>query len=470
LYYNFYDYLTAEFQPSGEYHLSRDEEKFVDELFTKLRGPNPAKEINDAIQKLKQGQGDVNQVLNAITRYSSELEAKDQYRKAAFQYYTGVRIIHEFYDDKEVEKQWLLKVSECMIKASGEYTTWDDIDGGAACIAIAAILRMLAGYWEIPQFMTEFNEKFQDKIPNGKYAAGIIYIPFDIMNGIKEINAELIQRAESYTETYLFSHKDGQLFKDSIRDVLNMARTKMMDQIKLPRIQAEVTFPPDIVYGEEFPAKVRIVNEGEGDAGEVTSKVDIPKDINIVSGETKMSFPSLKTGEQHEFNYKFVCPTGEGSFETKHEIRINVSYKDLLGNSRSTQLGPFELTIRQFRKADELNIELEKLITSSEEVVSLLKECASNETASSALDFWNSMFNSCKEQISNGEFALAELNIKNAGTFINNIGKTAALAIKSQLEDSEILKESLKTMVEELTNASNNANKIKANFEKALTP
>ena len=203
---------------------------------------------------------------------------------------------------------------------------------------------------------------------------------------------------------------------------------------------------------------------------EVTSKVDIPKDIKIISGETKMTFPSLKTGERHEFNYKFVCPTGEGSFETQHEMRINVSYKDLLGNSRSTQLGPFEIIAREFRKADELNIELEKLLTSSDEIISSLKEYPSNETASSALEFWNGTLNSCKEQISKGEFALAELNMTNAESFINNIGKTAALGVKSQEEDALTFKESLKTMADELSKANENAKIIKNNFEKALTP
>ncbi|MFW9994715.1 MAG: hypothetical protein ACFFD4_21915 [Candidatus Odinarchaeota archaeon] len=448
--------------------MTSDEERFVDELFAKIRGPNPAKEITDAIAKLKQGQGDVAQVLNAITEYSSQLETRNEFRKAAFQYYTGVRIIKEFYDDKNIEIQWLLKVSDLLVKASAEYTTWEDIDGGAACITIASLLRVLAGYWEIPQFMTEFAEKYKDQIPQGKYAAGMVYIPYDVLNAVNDINAELIQRADSYAESYLFSHKASQLFRDSVREVLDIARKKMLDKIKLPRIQATAVFTPDIIFGEEFIAKVFIANEGEGEASTVTCQAEVPHLVNLVSGEATFTYQALKPSERYEVNYTFICPTGEGAEEVQKDFKINVTYQDLLGNKRSTQL-VYEIIIRQFRKSDELKNKLNTLMSSNEETLSSLKQNERNKAAAGALEFWNQSVENSKEQIANGNFALAERNIELIGAFISNVGKSTAELARNYENDKIEMKEVMKTISEELGKAKTSVDKIKTNFEKVLT-
>ncbi|MHA2296275.1 MAG: hypothetical protein ACXAEU_17340 [Candidatus Hodarchaeales archaeon] len=450
--------------------MSSDEERFVDELFMKIKGPNPAKEISDAIALLKQGQGDVNSVLSAIQKYSSQLESRNEFRKASFQYYTGVRIIKEFFEDKNTENQWLLKVSDLLIKASAEYTTWEDIDGGAACMTMAALLRILAGHWEVPQFMTEFTEKFKDQITQGKYASGMVYIPYDILNSVNDIKAELIQRAESYTETYLFSHKATQLFRDSVREVLDIARKKMMDKIKLPRIQATANFPPDIIFGEEFTTKVVIANEGEGEAKTVTCQADIPHLVNLVSGDATFTYQELKPGENYEVNYRFICPTGEGATEIQKDFKIGVTYQDLLGNKRTTQLGPFEIVIRQFRKTDELNLKLEKQLADNAEILSSLKENEKVEAAAIALEFWNQSIDSCKEQIAGGKFGLAEEGLELLSKFMTNVGKTTADLARTYENDKTNVKDTLKIMSEELDKAKNNVDKMKSNFEKALTP
>lgn len=339
------------------------------ELFEVLKASNTAGDIQKALAQLRElsqagriSVSEVNNVLTLLNSYGNQLETKAQYKKAAHQFYTGGRVVNEFFPDSaEARNQWFNRSSEMIKKSGDDHASFQDIDGAAACYTISSLLKFIVtdGEWEIPKEMEAFVEKYRDQLPNGKWASGCVYIPYDIVGAIKNIDPSLMERAESYTSTYLLINlKVSELFVDGIRETLQLARKKLTANLKLPKLNVDLQIPQDSVFNEEFQVKIKLVNTGEGIASNIKFELKIPQNLAILDGNLIKTLDSLQSQESQALEYKFRYPEETGVSEKVIELIGELNYKNVLNDTRSLPLGPYDLIIRSFRKSDELESKL----------------------------------------------------------------------------------------------------------------
>ena len=362
---------------------------FMDELNAKVGGQRSAKkDYKQVITELNslegnQAQKKLNEELTAFSNEAKTLEEKSKWKEAAVIYFEGSMILKEILGIKDTTfQQWVDRSAQCLVNLANEYITWKEVDRSSAAIAVANLIHFLKGEWTLLPAYTDFNNKHGDQIQTGKTAAQSLWIPYDLVNSIEQINAEFLQRAETYTQTALLTEtRVTETFRDAIYTVLGAAREAMTSKLKLPNLDTTGTLPKDIVFGEKFSLTVDIKNSGEGLAKNVTVTINKIDGLNLVNGSFTISYESLNTNDSKKVKLEFVCPTGEGVREKKFDLQGRVEYLDVINNKRQNPIGPYTIIVRAFRKSDELKEALSKVEKSSSDVLTKL-----NSFKSSAFD------------------------------------------------------------------------------------
>ncbi|MFX1513278.1 MAG: hypothetical protein ACFFCQ_11885 [Promethearchaeota archaeon] len=418
------------------------EEDLVDELFRSLEKSNTARDIREAFKTLyaarETGAANIREVasqaLQKLMTNANNLNQSGQYKKSAFHFFRGARVIHEFLpEEEEKEKEWLIASANGLIEAAKEHVMWKDVDGGAACMSIAALLRFLADNWNVEEFMGDFVKKTDFSLSKGP-ANGIVYIPYDLAGAVKDVNPQLLQRGENYIESYLFQVPVSSLFEDAIRDALKLTREKLMDVVKLPRIRANVKVSRDLVIGEEFPYSITIENIGEGIAQAISYSVELPSRIKLIAGQLKGGIDELEVQGTHSFDLRFICPTGEGEDQFFQEMNITVEFTDVIGNVRTMTLGPFEMEFKTFRVKDQLNQEIIELENEFTELITTLKSLPKEESAKSLseslLSGFNTFLTQARQGITEEEFEAVKVSLSSGRILMEKIATQSLNVLK----------------------------------------
>ena len=353
-------------------------------------------------------------------------------KEAAVIYFEGAMILKEILGESDTTfQQWVDKSSQCLVSLANEYITWKEVDRSSAAIAVANLIHFLKGKWSLLPAYTDFNNKYSIKIQTGKTAAQSLWIPYDLVNSIEQINAEFLQRAESYTQTALLTEtKVTESFRDAIYTVLSNAREAMTAKLKLPNLETTGALPKDIVFGEKFTLGVEIKNIGEGDAKNVTVAVNKISGLNLVNGSYSLSFESLSVNGNKKVSLEFVCPSGEGIKERKFDLVGKVEYLDIINNRRQNPIGPYTIIVRAFRKSDELKESLVKIDKTSSETLTKLNSFTSVDSevktpALAFINFYNTEKSEITKNIASGDFSKAEVEINVLDKVVKSIGSNS---------------------------------------------
>ncbi|MHA2226062.1 MAG: hypothetical protein ACXAC8_12705 [Candidatus Hodarchaeales archaeon] len=393
---------------------------FVNELFERLSKSTTANDVQEALSSLGSIQDPSERVRAAretvilIEKYTSELLDRGQYKNAAYQLFSGSQLIQNFLLDSEAENQWLRSSADALAKASQEYTSWDDLIGGAACMVIASLLRIQTGDWDIKQHLDSFVQAHDFSADQA--AAACLYIPYDLAGAVnpENPNPSLLHRASNYTESYLFNTKPAAMFVEGIKRTIELTRQKLMEVVKFPSIRAAYEFDHDVIFGEEFKFKVKIENTGEGVASSVVANIKIPSSITVVTGTNSISVSKLDTQARTETEFSLLCTTGEGKEEITVEIPVTVEYQDILMNKNSISLGSAQIVIRSEKQAQKLLDKLKPLENTILEEISPLKSLTVSDIQPliSSLDtILANISSTTKNNIQEGEFPAASIGL-----------------------------------------------------------
>lgn len=444
---------------------------FMDELNAKVGGGKSVKKDYKAIITELQAMGDnnrgkLNEELTSFSKEAQVLEEKSKWKEAAVIYFEGAMILREILGVTDSTfKQWVDRSSECLVNLANEYITWKEVDRSSAAISVANLIHFLKGEWTLLPAYTEFNQKYSSMIQTGKTASQSMWIPYDLVNSIDQMNAEFLQRAESYTQTGLLTEtKVTETFRDAIYTVLAAAREAMTSKLKLPNIETTGALPKDIVFGEKFSLEVDLKNIGEGDAKNVTVSIKKIDGLNLTSGSYTLSFESLKINGNKKFKLEFVCPSGEGIKERKFDLAGKVEYLDIINNRRQNPIGPYTIIVRAFRKADELKESLQKVSKSNTEVLDMFNSFKSSDSEAKPvsvafLDFYNAEQSQIQKDIQSGEFPRAEASISLLDNAVKKVG-TSSVQLASTFDTLN------KTINESKTTISLNIKSSKENLSK----
>ena len=447
---------------------------FKDELSARIGAQRSQKkdykQIISELQTLGEGnqrQKKLNEELTAFSTEAQALEEKGKWKEAGVLYFEGSMVLKEILGISDSTfQQWVDRSSQCMVNLANEYGAWKEYDRASAAIAVANLIHFLKGEWTLLPEYNDFNQKYSSMIQTGKTAAQSMWIPYDLVNAIDQINAEFLQRAESYTQTGLLTEtKVTEIFRDAIYTVLADARTAMTSKLKLPNIETTGALPKDIVFGEKFSLEVELKNIGEGDAKNVKVTINKMDGLNLTGGSYTLSFESLNVNKDKNVKMEFVCPSGEGIKERKFDLAGKVEYLDAINNRRQNPIGPYTIIVRAFRKADELKDNLAKAEKANEEVFNNIRTFTSSGTEVKTLaqnfsDFVSGQKSGISKNISAGEFAKAEASIEVLDSITKSVG-TSSIGLMSAFDDlSKTVNESKNVISTNLKTSKDNLAKI----------
>lgn len=437
----------------------------MNELFERLKRSTTGTDVQEALASLgnindpNERTRAANETVTLIEKYANELLERGQYKNAAYQYYSGSQVIQKFLSDPNSEKQWLRSSADALAKASQEHVSWDDLLGGAACMAISSLLRIQTGDWNVNQHLDTFIKSHDFSADQA--ATGCLYIPYDLTGAVnpENPNPSSLQRASNYTESYLLNTKPAAMFYEGIKRAIEIARQKLMTIVKFPSIRAVFEFDHDIIFGEEFKLLVKIENVGEGVASGVSALITIPQMLNVISGSNSISIALLKPNSYTEAEFLLLYPSGEGKEEMIIEIPVNVEYQDILLNKNSLSLGTAQIPIRFEKKAQKLLDQLKSLEETISKIIAPLKSIIFTEIQPLVTSF-NTLFeNICtetKNNIEKGEFSSASIGIDQLKRMQSFIDPFVDFLLKyneyskNMLEEFQTVKENTESLVNSL--------------------
>ncbi len=422
---------------------------FVNELFERLSKSNTANEVQTALASLNNIQDSIQrtkaarETIQLIQSYGQELDGKGQYKNAAYQYYSGSQVVKNFLNDSNLEFQWLLLSAKALANASQEHITWDDLIGGAACMTISSLLRIITGDWDVNKHLDEFIKSNDFSIDQA--ATGCLYIPYNLVTAINKTNPnpQLLQQASDFTEQYLMTTKPAAMFADGIKRALDLTRKILMENTKFPSVKTMFHYQTDIIFGENFPFTVKLKNIGEGTAFNITASINIPSNLTIVSGQDKIFHDQLEPNEITEGQFKLVCPSGEGIDEISIEIPVFAEFTDILGNKNSLSLGTAIFPIRSQKKGDKLT---NQLLLVKENLQTRMTPFESSdhlevkpiiEGMKSIID---NLVTSTENRISKGDFETAEAELEQLNQIQIFFGPLTNFLSSYQDQNSELIK------------------------------
>ncbi len=393
---------------------------FVNELFERLSKSNSANEVQTALASLTNIQDPIQrtkaarETLQLIQSYGKELDEKGQFKNAAYQYYSGSQVVKNFLNDPSLEYQWLVASAKALANASQEHITWDDLIGGAACMTISSLLRIITGDWDVNSHLDEFI-KANDFSVN-QAATACLYIPYNLVTAINKTNPnpQLLQQASDFTEQYLMTSKPAAMFSEGIKRALELTRQMLMENTKFPSVKAMFEYHTDIIFAENFPFSIKLENIGEGVAFNISTSINIPSNLTIVSGQNRIYKEQLQPGELSEEQFTLVCPSGEGNEEISIEIPVFAEFADILGNKNSLSLGTAIFPIRAIKKGDKLTEKLNQIQTNLQKYVTPFESSEHLEVKpiiDSMKSIIENLITSTENRITNGDFKSAEAEL-----------------------------------------------------------
>ena len=446
---------------------------FVNELFERLSNSTSANDVREALASLNSIQDAIQRkkaaqdTIQLIHGYGQELIERGQFKNAAYQFYSGSQVIKSFLNDEQLENQWLTSSALALAQASQEHISWDDLLGGAACMTISSLLRIITGDWDVNTHLDQFIKN--NDFTGNQIASACLYIPYNLANAITVNNPkpELLQQASDYTEQYLINTKPAAMFIDAIRRAIEGTRQILRESTKFPIIKAIFQYEHDIIFGEEFPFSVNIQNVGEGDATNVAAKIEIPENLSILGGQDTISVDLLKSRSETFTEFKLLCPVGEGKEEVLVQIPVAVEYLDILGNKNSLSLGSAIFSIRSEKKGLKLINKLDELKKILDDTLSPIKSSQNNDVqtiTNGLLSIISRINTSIEKGVNNGDFVSAELGLSRLKDLHEFIDPLTGFLVKFQ-DDSNILIDNIRRLKESSKELSKSLENLSSKFE-----
>ncbi|MFW9928478.1 MAG: hypothetical protein ACFFD1_03720 [Candidatus Thorarchaeota archaeon] len=420
----------------------------------------------DSLDKTER-QTKLQNLLSEFQTAAENYRSGKKYRESAHVFYLGGMLTrHYFPDNIQNFEPWFQNSVSNLINLAEEYLTWKEIDRAAASISLANLLTFLYDkQWELHDFYSNFLSSNSSMIQQGKTASGSLWVPNFIVSAIKELNSESLQQADQYAQMYLLAEaKTTNLYKEGIIQVFNLARERLSKAVKIPSLKVDSLLPKDLTFGEKFSLKLKIIKEGEGQIKNLSADMTDPKGITRVS-TNQNQISSLERSNQVELSWDYSHPVVKGKEEEILTFQGQVQFDDVLGNRRSFLLGPYSLTIRAFRKSDQLlkqinelhssikqqteKIQIEKPNTALEEhkrdifkFIENIVTASKNELQKGNFDGTNSLLvllNNIKE----GQLLNSEMNLVNDSQLAKNKSKDILNQIDKNIEQNNLISKNI---------------------------
>jgi hypothetical protein len=359
------------------------------------------------------------EAIKNFIRASEENKEKKQFRMSAQNLYYVVQIFKKLGSEDDWKAATSAVVDD-LINAAQEYLMWNEYDRGIILISTACFfLFSTEEFQTAEQLYLQYVEQIKDD-PGFTRAQQILYAAGHAIKAIKDSDTTSLLNAQQLVGSHLkpgLSQIVGDLFFPALDDAMDNVVKIFRSKIKLPKIVPEMKISRDLVLNEPADLTIFLENEGQGDAFNLTFKLNIPDGLEILEGNKEFTLNQLLAEETYE--YKLVVRGMSGIGEVTHELNANITFQDQLQTKQTMMIGPYDLTFREKSLVRGLEVELVEL---SEKTTALQKQMAATtvipeEAVKLMIDFVTTIIRESEEVIVKEEFETVQANIKSIEYF-----------------------------------------------------
>ncbi|TFG12713.1 hypothetical protein EU537_08440 [Candidatus Thorarchaeota archaeon] len=251
------------------------------------------------------------------------------------------------------------KAAEDLYSASSEHLMWGEdaeTKKGTALAMAASMLYLMIGEQEKAfqssrRFAAEHGSKL--RFPG---VVRLSQIPQMIEAAINSVDLDAFSDAERAAVTELkaaLASANASEFAPYVDKGIEMVREILRGKLKVPKISAHLDLPIDMTFTEELLLQANIVNNGDGNALDLSIEWFLDDGLDIVSGKKMMKLGTLKAGDGISLELH-VRATDELIGVKEYSIILRGSYKDKLNTEYSLQAGPGTLVLKDFKETEKL--------------------------------------------------------------------------------------------------------------------
>ncbi|MDH5402823.1 MAG: hypothetical protein OEY49_10060 [Candidatus Heimdallarchaeota archaeon] len=434
------------------------------ELFNKIgveATEDPATMLDKAIAELQAGNHHnakqlFDKVISATDANAKRFDEQNQHRSSAEEYYLQA-VAYGYMEKTEERDEIYKKVISNLLASSKTRFTFDDENGGITAVTLAGLVHLMFGDEAGAHSLYDEYVKFADTKQNPTNLKNILYSLGYLLAGLKNSDLQSVTEGQNFISTHLRPMlKVAKLagFEKLLNSVVSHTQSILHSRVKMPKIQFHSSVPSDLVFNDAFEISIDIENSGEGDANNMEFVLEVPKDIEILSGNTKENLGNLTGSAKVSKTFTLKFQTNEDLSEVVKQISGNVTFTDMLTNTHKQFLGDIELEIRSISKKTEYQNRLTEIKRNLEALNAkpvnefypvVLKNSLNEQT--------NDLTSSIASSIEEGKFKEAEFKLEFLGStmkWTDNVmhGDTAKAIIDAINSKLAKLEEELKTAKE----------------------
>ena len=295
---------------------------------------------------------------DAFAQSAQEYRAGKSFKKAAIFMCEAGDVYSDMADASKAVESYQVAADD-LLAASHEHLMWgEDAEtskGTAIAMASCMILIMIGKEADAFYRARTFNAENASKIrlPN---IVRLSQIPQMLETAIQTVNLDSFASAENAAVTELkaaLASAGSQEFTKYVDRGLDMVRELLRGKLKVPKISSQLVLPVDLTFSEEFPIRIIIKNEGEGEALNMKIEWSVDEGLSFVSGERSKSIPMLPPGESLDF--AVVVKSSEAIIGSKeYAILVRGTYSDKLQTDYSLQAGPAAVMLKDFKESEKI--------------------------------------------------------------------------------------------------------------------
>lgn len=295
---------------------------------------------------------------DSFAQSAAEYRAGKSFKKAALFMCEAGDVYSDMADASKAVEAYQ-GAADDLLAASREHLMWgEDAEtskGTALAMASCMLLIMVGKEADAFYRARTFNAENASKI-RLPAVIRLSQIPQMLETAIQTVNLDSFAAAENAAVTELkaaLATAGSQDFAKYVDRGLDMVRELLRGKLRVPKINSQLVLPVDLTFSEEFPLRIIIKNEGDGEALNMKIEWSLDDGLAFVSGERTKSIPVLPAGESLDFAV-VVKSSDEMIGSKEYAIVVRGTYSDKLQTDYSLQAGPAAVMLKDFKESEKI--------------------------------------------------------------------------------------------------------------------
>jgi hypothetical protein len=361
------------------------------------------------------------EAIKNFIRASEENKEKKQFRMSAQNLFYVVQVFRKLGADEDWKAATQAVVDD-LLNAAQEYLMWNEYDRGIILVSTACFfLFSIEDFGTAEQLYGQYIDQIKDD-PGFTRAQQILYAAGHAIKAVKDLDTTSLLNAQQLVGSHLkpgLGQIVGDLFFPAIDNAMDTVVRMFRSKIKLPKIVPEFKISRDLVLNEATDLTIFVENEGQGDAFNLSFRLNVPQNMEVLEGSREFTIDQLQAQQTSEHKLVIRCMSSTGDIEL--ELSANVTFYDQLQTKQTMMIGPYDLIFRAKSLSKELEVELASLAEKNSEYQKQMAETnvIPDEASKMMLNLVSSIIKDSENLVETEDFETIHANIRS----IKNVHK-----------------------------------------------